>query len=45
MGETRVGLATSTLILPVAMGYGDDFWGGDMDACLREQLEGSGIHA
>lgn len=27
----------------VRMGYGDDFWGGDMDACLREQLEPSGI--
>lgn len=31
------------LDLAVAMGYGDDFWGGDMDACLREQLDGSGI--
>lgn len=31
------------LDLGVAMGYGDDFWGGDMDACLAEQLEGSGI--
>lgn len=29
--------------LAQAMGYGDDFWDGDMDACLREQLEGSGI--
>lgn len=29
--------------LAVAMGYGDDFWNGDVDACLREQLEGSGI--
>ena len=25
------------------MGYGEDFWNGDMDACLREQLDGSGI--
>ncbi len=31
------------LDLAVAMGYGDDFWNGDMDACLREQLDGSGI--
>ena len=31
------------LDLAMAMGYGDDFWGGDMDACLREQLDGSGI--
>lgn len=31
------------LDLAVAMGYGDDFWGGDIDACLREELEGSGI--
>lgn len=31
------------LDLAVAMGYGDDFWDGDMDACLNEQLEGSGI--
>lgn len=30
------------LDLGVAMGFGDDFWNGDMDACLREQLEGSG---
>ncbi len=29
--------------LAVAMGYGDDFWQGDMDACLAEQLEGSGV--
>ncbi len=29
--------------LAVAMGYGDDFWGGDFDECLREQLDGSGI--
>ena len=29
--------------LAVAMGYGDDFWGGDMDECLRWQLEPSGI--
>lgn len=25
------------------MGYGDDFWGGDFDECLREQLDGSGF--
>ena len=30
------------LDLGVAMGFGDDFWNGDVDACLREQLEGSG---
>lgn len=29
--------------LAVAMGYGEDFWQGNMDACLREQLEGSGV--
>ena len=26
-----------------AMGYGDDFWHGDFDECLREQLDGSGF--
>jgi len=26
-----------------AAGYGDDFWNGDMDACLEGQLEGSGV--
>lgn len=31
------------LDLACALGYGDDFWNGDMDACLREQLEGTGI--
>ena len=31
------------LDLAVEMGFGDDFWGGDMDECLREQLAGSGI--
>lgn len=31
------------LDLAVKMGYGADFWNGDMDACLREQLEPSGI--
>ena len=31
------------LDLAVKMGYGADFWDGDMDACLREQLEPSGI--
>lgn len=25
------------------MGYGDDFWHGDFDECLREQLDGTGI--
>ena len=25
------------------LGYGDDFFNGDMDNCLREQLEGSGF--
>ena len=25
------------------MGYGDDFWHGDFDECLREQLDGSGF--
>ena len=31
------------LDLAVKMGYGDDFWNGDMDACLAELLEPSGI--
>ena len=31
------------LDLAVKMGYGADFWNGDMDACLREQLSPSGI--
>ncbi len=31
------------LDIAVACGYGEDFWNGDMDACLREQLDGSGI--
>jgi anaerobic selenocysteine-containing dehydrogenase len=31
------------LDLAVKMGYGADFWNGDMEACLNEQLEGSGI--
>jgi thiosulfate reductase / polysulfide reductase chain A len=31
------------LDLAVKMGYGEYFWNGDMDACLREQLEPSGI--
>ncbi len=26
-----------------ACGYGEDFWEGSMDACLEEQLEGSGV--
>ncbi|MEE8716908.1 MAG: molybdopterin-dependent oxidoreductase [Coriobacteriales bacterium] len=29
--------------LAVRMGYGDDFWNGDFDQCLREQLDGTGI--
>jgi anaerobic selenocysteine-containing dehydrogenase len=31
------------LDLAVKMGYGADFWNGDMDACLNEQLAPSGI--
>lgn len=31
------------LDLAVALGFGDDFWNGDMDACLREQLDGTGV--
>jgi thiosulfate reductase / polysulfide reductase chain A len=31
------------LDLAVKMGYGEYFWNGDMDACLREQLAPSGI--
>ncbi len=31
------------LDLAVKMGYGEDFWNGNMDACLREQLAPSGI--
>jgi thiosulfate reductase / polysulfide reductase chain A len=31
------------LDLAVKMGYGPDFWNGDMEACLREQLAPSGI--
>lgn len=31
------------LDLAVAMGYGEDFWNGDIDAMLREQLDDSGI--
>jgi thiosulfate reductase/polysulfide reductase chain A len=31
------------LDLGVKMGYGEDFWNGSMDDCLREQLEGSGV--
>lgn len=31
------------LDLAVRMGYGADFWNGDMEACLREQLEPTGI--
>ena len=42
MGESRSDW-NFWLDLAVEMGYGDDFWGGDMDECLREQLKGSGI--
>lgn len=42
MGESRSDW-DFLLDLAVAMGFGDDFWGGDMDECLREQLTGSGI--
>lgn len=31
------------LDLAVKMGYGDDFWGGDIDKMLSEQLDGSGV--
>ena len=31
------------LDLAVKMGYGDDFWNGDLDAMLSEQLDGSGV--
>jgi anaerobic selenocysteine-containing dehydrogenase len=31
------------LDLAVKCGYGKDFWNGDMDACLNEQLDGSGV--
>ena len=31
------------LDMACAAGYADDFWNGDMDACLNEQLEGSGV--
>ena len=31
------------LDLAVELGMGEDFWNGDMDECLREQLEGTGI--
>ena len=42
MGESRSDWEYY-LDLAVRMGYGEDFWNGDMDACLREQLDGSGI--
>lgn len=42
MGESRSDWQFY-LDLAVAMGYGDDFWNGDMDACLKEQLDGSGV--
>ena len=31
------------LDMAVSAGYGADFWDGDMDACLREQLDGTGV--
>jgi anaerobic selenocysteine-containing dehydrogenase len=31
------------LDLAVRMGYGDDFWGGDMETCLNDQLKPLGI--
>ncbi len=31
------------LDLAVKMGYGDDFWGGNIDKMLSEQLDGSGV--
>lgn len=42
MGESRSDWEYY-LDLAKRMGYGDDFWNGDMDACVREQLDGSGI--
>ena len=42
LGECRSDLQL-WLDLGVKMGYGEDFWNGDLDACLREQLEPSGI--
>ena len=42
VGESR-GDAQFYLDLACRMGYGDDFWGGSMDAYLEERLEGTGI--
>lgn len=42
MGESRSDW-TYYLDLAVAMGYGEDFWNGDLDTMLKEQLDGSGI--
>ena len=41
--ENPVQTGNSFWILAVKMGYGADFWNGNMDACLREQLAPSGI--
>lgn len=42
MGESRSDWEYY-LDLAQRMGYGADFWNGDMEACVREQLDGSGI--
>ncbi|MEG1830999.1 MAG: molybdopterin-dependent oxidoreductase [Raoultibacter sp.] len=42
MGESRSDWQYY-LDLAVRMGYGADFWDGDLDKCLNEQLEPSGI--
>jgi len=42
MGESRSDWAFY-LDLANRMGYGEDFWHGDMEECLRDQLEPSGI--
>ena len=42
MGESRSDWQFY-LDMACAAGYGEDFWNGDMDACLREQLDGSGL--
>lgn len=42
VGETRSDWQYY-LDLAVKMGYGDDFWDGDIDKMLAEQLDGSGV--
>jgi len=42
LGESRSDW-TYYLDLAVKLGYGDDFWGGNIDTMLSEQLEESGI--